>query len=313
MPALNLEELTQSADLVLVGEVTSVKDLYRTVMEVRGHLEEPVTIRQGEMRVDTILKGSTDSSAISFQFIRPDLGYGYEGVSAHIYRVLFLKKVITGYEFASPLYPSVVAVPGFKATAGSSLNQVIEQIEKVLTSDAPSEQKHEAVFDLRNTQNKSVVDALHLALQDKNLDVRLNVAGALLLRNDLSGLPLAEQALLNPPPQVPAYLVQNLWGAIQSGVRDERAIPALARLLAARDVDTRRAVAFALRNTASRTALIPLVSALKDSDFQARYYAVIGLAEITGDSEWRPSQEDFKANEARYLQYWKSWAKTNLI
>ena len=44
-----------------------------------------------------------------------------------------------------------------------------------------------------------------------------------------------------------------------------------------------------------------LRNALGDSDFQVRYDAVVGLAEIIGETAWRPSVRDFRADEINDL------------
>ena len=72
----------------------------------------------------------------------------------------------------------------------------------------------------------------------------------------------------------------------------------------------RQAAAHALRDTRSQRALAALILGLYNSDFEVRYYAVIGLAEITGTPQWRPLESDFKARESEYLTYWKSWGAT---
>jgi hypothetical protein len=36
-----------------------------------------------------------------------------------------------------------------------------------------------------------------------------------------------------------------------------------------------------------------------------RYYTVVGLAQITGESDWRPTMEQFRTNENKYLDHWR--------
>lgn len=76
-----------------------------------------------------------------------------------------------------------------------------------------------------------------------------------------------------------------------------------------KDGQFRRPIAAAIRSTKSQSAIHPLSSLLADADFEIRYTAVIGLAEITGQHEWGPAQDVFQANERRYLDHWKAWAK----
>jgi hypothetical protein len=46
---------------------------------------------------------------------------------------------------------------------------------------------------------------------------------------------------------------------------------------------------------------------LGDSDTKVRYFSVVGLAEITGQLEWRPNPDDFAASSTKYLNHWIAW------
>ena len=56
----------------------------------------------------------------------------------------------------------------------------------------------------------------------------------------------------------------------------------------------------------SQGAIDPLSRALDDPDLKVRFYAVRGLALITGEQEWTPNEMDFRADPQRYLKYWKA-------
>ena len=85
-------------------------------------------------------------------------------------------------------------------------------------------------------------------------------------------------------------------------------MPSLTRLLGAQETETRRAAAAALAHSGSRAALEPLSLALNDADAQVRYNAVVGLADLTGQSDWRPNMDVFQSEEDKYLAHWKDWA-----
>jgi len=77
-------------------------------------------------------------------------------------------------------------------------------------------------------------------------------------------------------------------------------------LLGAPSVYIRRGVAGALRKTESPLALNGLRRALADPDSDVRYYGVLGLAGITdGDTKMVPHVDEFKADERKYLSYWR--------
>jgi len=168
-----------------------------------------------------------------------------------------------------------------------------------------------ALYALSTIRTPHSTTLLRQGLKEKESALRLNAAGFLLLRNDLSGMNLAESSLLHPEGDVPGYILHNVAYAISEGVRDSNAVPSLSRLVRAEDVETRRAAASALRHTGSRSALEPLAQALRDGDFEVRYDAVIGMAEITGQSDWAPNMELFQSREQDFLRPWRESAVAN--
>lgn len=309
IPVLDLDDLTKKADVILSGRVASVRETGKTVLAFQSQ-EVPARIMIGEMRVDKILKGPIGESSLKVRFLLPESPVGYHSVAPLSYRVFFLKRTVNDYEFVSPYYPSVVAVSGVPVQAVPDIERVVEQVAGVLHSSSSSlEQKREAVFVLSRTRNGAATLALRPGLREEDVTLRLSTAAALLERNDTSGLNIAEEALLSPNPNTPQFLLHNLSYAISEGVKDDRAIPTLAKLLHAPSPETRRAAVSALRHTGSRSAISALVEALEDPDIEVRYYGVIGLAEITGQSEWRPNMDEFRSDPKRYLSYWADWAR----
>jgi HEAT repeat protein len=119
---------------------------------------------------------------------------------------------------------------------------------------------------------------------------------------------VAERELLQSSAGTGQYLLVNLSVALE-GVKDPKAIPALSRLLNSRYTQTRRSAAYAIRQTGSNDSIKPLTQALYDSDRDVRYQAVMGLTEITKQYSWGPSIDRYHADEQRYLEYWRKWAK----
>ncbi|PYR78440.1 MAG: hypothetical protein DMF86_05845 [Acidobacteria bacterium] len=165
--------------------------------------------------------------------------------------------------------------------------------------------KRAALYELSTIKEKSTTRLLRRALADSDESVRLTAAALLLAANDIAGLNIAEDALRRDTPEASDAILHNLRYALSEGVKTEAAVPAISRIFKSRDVDTRRAAASALRHIGSDAARPELARALNDADFEVRYYAVIGLAEITGDKTWRPSVDEFRHSEARYVEYWK--------
>ena len=160
----------------------------------------------------------------------------------------------------------------------------------------------EFIPDARSTQ------ALQRASHSSDPTIRLGAVAALLMRNDISGLQLAAETLLHAwggafSPGVTEGLVIGI-----SWVKDPRAVPALETLLERGDDAVRRAAARALANTSSPDGTDALARALYDPDQQVRFWAVLGLADITGQKSWRPSVLTYRDREAEYLSHWRDWA-----
>jgi hypothetical protein len=311
-----LSELADVADVIVIGRVQQVREISSgTEMEVFGQ-QFPAKVMEGEVVIDKAIKGDPNVNKINFHFrmpISPAGGVGYRGIPNERYRLVFLKRAGSDYDFVSPYNPSFPAVRDAPIEGETATDQVVSQLAAVIRAPQVSrEDKLEVIFALQQVNTPVVVAALRSALTAEDKVLQLSIAAALLERNDLSALGIAEAALTHPQSDVPRYIFENLSSAISKGVQDERAIPALSRVLRkAPDAAARRAAAFALRTTESRSAIKPLVGALADGDFEVRYYAVIGLAEITNQSEWRPLMDEFKSNEERYLKHWRDWANAH--
>jgi hypothetical protein len=315
IPTLNIPELISGSDLIIVGRVDSVRQVSSTTMELYGR-ELPARVMVCEIEVSRPLKGRLPGAVAKIRFelpVTPAGGIGYRGIPSGSYRLVFLRASGAYYNFSNPYYPSFPAVPGVEENATTILDQVVAQLAAVIqTADSPEADKLEALFYAQGLNNIALKTALRSGLQSENKSIQLSVATVLLERNDVSALPVAENALVHPKADLPPYLLQNLSSGIARGIRDERAIPGLGRiLLGAPDAYARRGAASALRATGSPLATVSLGQGLKDTDFEVRYLAVIGLAEITGQNEWRPLEEDFREHEQRYLTHWTEWVNSS--
>lgn len=309
VPTLDLDNLTNDATLIVVGRITSVQEAGKTTAQT-GNRSVSAVAMVAELRVDQILKGTQTISPLRFHFTLPDEFIGWRSVTPLSYRIFFLAGNPGELRVANLYYPSVVAVPGTESRGETTIECIIDQLGAVLeSSNTPMEQRREAVFTLNSTRSPAAIRALRRAAEVKDVNLRLSVAAALLEHNDISMLKFAEDALLKPNPTLSPDLVHNLSYAIFEGVKDDRAIPSLTKLLHAGNVEARRAAASALIHTAFTSSIDPLLSALNDPDRDVRYYSAIGLAEITGQSDWRPNMDEFISDEQHFVNHWRDWAK----
>jgi hypothetical protein len=309
VPALDVTELVRNSEVIAVGAVQSVSDQGMTFIDVQGQRTKARSLT-AEMLVDQTLKGTTDRVTVHVRFVAPEVQVGYRTVSPSSYRLVFLKRQREWYEFVSPYYPALLAVPMPTIEGADPAVKVGAAIAAVIESPSTSPtEKRAAIFQLSRLNSSISIGALRRALDQSNEDVRLSAAAALLELNDVSGLPAAEKALLGDQNALNDAIAHNLRHGLSEGLTAEGAIPALARLLTSSDNRTRRAAASGLRRTRSPSALQVLATALDDADWEVRYYAVIGLAEISGENAWRPDVDTFRRSEERYVSYWKERSK----
>jgi hypothetical protein len=310
VPMPDLAALTRDAGAIVVGEVVAVSEKGRTSVNFGGRVAEAREMI-ATLNVYRWVKGRSSQTTLTFEFLIPELfSIGYPEIRASQFGIFFLRKSLKeSYGVLNPYYPFAVASRNAPPTEDGDLDQVIAELENVLiTASSSIEQRTQAIFFLDSVRSDRATEALRRAAKDKDALVRLQGVAALLNRNDISALNIAEDALLHPPSNVSDYLINNLSLALQN-IKDPQAIPVLTRLMQARDVQTRRGAATALRRTRAVSAIDPLLTGLEDGDREVRYQSVIGLAEITGRYEWGPSLEVFPKDEQRYLAYWREWAK----
>jgi PBS lyase HEAT-like repeat len=311
-PAPNLDTLTAQSRLIVMGQITSVKEEGKTSVQMNDHVVAARAM-SAELRVDQVLKGNSETgySTLQFQFVLPDEFVGWRSISPS-YRIFFLAGSPGELKLADAYYPSAVATPGTTAQGTTPIERVIDELRQVLESTkSSSEEKREAIFALGTTASPAAIFALARVGEIKDVTIRLSIAAALLARNDLSTLEFAVDALLKPDPALSPDVLHNLSYAISEGVKDKNAVSSLARLLHASDTEARRAAASALMHVSSSTCIDPLLFALDDPDLEVRYYSVVGLAEITGQTEeWRPNMDDFKSAQEKYIRHWREWSKS---
>lgn len=261
---------------------------------------------------DQVLKGNPGSQRVHFQFSMPDAPSGYRPILQGQYGIFFLKRLANSeLKECDPFYPFLPAVPGGPVSSGSPLDQVAAKLGEVLIHRGSTESEiSSALSALVTIPARSATEMLQHAMETSSGDFQLRIALKLVARNDISGLDVVERALLYPA-ALPNNFLLSLAGSL-AGLKDPRAIPMLERLLGTNDPHIIKGVAIALRQSKSADALEPLSRLLNGSDEQVRYYAVVGLGEITGQDEWTPAFDEFRTHEAKYLSHWREWAASNV-
>lgn len=307
--AIDVAALVESSDLIISGRVTS------TSQQGPTHITLPGGSIPGEsflaiISVDETLKGELENANVPVEFAVPDAPAGIRGIPNGQYGIFFLQKRTSGYGVSDPLYPFLPALPGGRPSLGLPLDRVIKKLGEVVGESASTPTEISSALEaLARIQGKVSTETLRRALESSTGTVKLQVASKLVARNDLNGLEPVETALLRPGPEH-EQLFPVLAGSL-SGLKDPKSIPALKRLLRANNPMITKSVVIALRQSGAKEAIGPLSHLLENSDEQVRYYAVVGLGEITGQDEWTPTFAEFRRNETKYLSYWRDWAASN--
>jgi hypothetical protein len=292
--------------LIVVGQVVSVTRRETTTLELPGG---PVAATRSlaQLRVDRQLKGNVSSKGVSLEFVVPDAPGGFRGVASGQYGMFFLKATPNTFNFSDPIYPSLPAVLNASVGLGSALDRVTIMLGKVLMSSNVAEyDRSEALDVLGDLATPLALKILEEAMKQASGGQRLVIAAKLVARNDLAGLSTVEGALVHRS-ELSTDQAVDLAGSL-GGLKDPRSIPTLTRLVKIDNAAVRRNAAVALRNSGASAALEPLSLLLEDRDIQVRYYAVVGLGEITHQDDWTPAFDEFREHEIHYLSHWRAWA-----
>jgi hypothetical protein len=306
IPSLRIERLTAAADTIAVVEIHNVRIV--TPMAGRG---ARALLYSADARLVRQIKGSCPSQ-FGITYVLGGTS-GFRGLHDGV-EMVFLRKTAEGFSPVDPYYPELPAVmeppqPGLGPNNSQVTSLVIHELTNVLSSARATDNDRLRVLllsyaipqDLRSFKS-ALREGLHLVT---NPDLRARMMAALILRGDADELSVAGGELLahavhGGPREILLYSIAN-------GVVGHRASPSLALLASSEDVDVRRAALQAIWHGADPAGQRVAAAAISDPDQQVRFYAVRALAEITGQSDWGPSDAEFVRNERVYLDHWREW------
>jgi len=306
--SIDVAELTEQADLIVVGQVTSVVRQGETTIDLSGNTITATRFRSG-LKVDQVLKGESGLRNISFDFLLPDEPIGFQIATPGQYGVFFLKALRGLWEFVDPVYPSLPALPNFQLSRGGLLDQITAMLGEVINSPQVSDSDRtralDALAELRTDLARDVVRQVASAASG---ELRLRAAAKLVARNDIVGLEPIATALLHPE-GLSRNMLLDLADSLE-GLKNPEAVPTLTKLVKANNPDINRPAAAALRQSGSSAALKALSYLLRSSDRLTRYYAVVGMGEITHQDKWTPAFDEFQQHEQHYLSHWRNWTNS---
>ena len=310
LPHLRIPELVSQSDVIVVADVSAFEAISAEGIAFNGEVLPGQRYRVQSVVLYRI--SGTCPDRFTVEFVLPFAFTGYQYVRRGT-RMLFLKKSGTAYIPTNPFYPDFPALriePNeMQGKEGTDL--VIAELGAVVASPDTSPQEKLEVL-VRSyaipDDNSSFRNQLIAGVQNAgDPDLRSRIQSTLLSRNDVSQLEDVCNALLAGG--LSAHQKELLLYGIRSRLENEQAAPQLTRLLqSSSDPDIRTASAEALWHTAAASSIPVLTKALDDDNPNVRYYAIRGLASITGQLQWGPGPAEYEENEAKYREHWLQWA-----
>lgn len=305
VPNLDIDQLVNPSDVVAIVEFRGEKSL-----DHRAHISFQNQIIQSrvfsaEYEIAKFIKGSTPKSiTVSYNYPAVFLGYRKPG---HGIRIVFLRELNGRYTFTSPYYPDLPAQ--LNVGSGFSLvypvENVIQQAVGVIASTKTTltEKREILGVDYALPPNKFVTDAFKQGLiSTRDPLTREKILSDLIGFGDITELPDAVQMLLTNT--VSEDGKSWLLYSIGQHVRDSRAISSLQLLYQSKNAAIRVTAMEALWHIDNSKAIELFAQGLIDPSQDVKYYAVRGLADITGKPQWGPSIPEFQEHGSRYVDYW---------
>src|SRR5208282_3756374 len=120
---LDVAALTAGADLIVVGEVTTVVEEGLTTLSLPGG-SASATLFKCSLRVDRVLKGELAAESLSFEFAVPRDLVGLGTVRLGQYGMFFLKTTDRDWEFFDAKHPALPAIWNAARPTGIPLQDV---------------------------------------------------------------------------------------------------------------------------------------------------------------------------------------------
>jgi hypothetical protein len=312
VPPLRISDLVSQSDVVVVADVSEIRPAGLADVDLGG-----ISVSAQRYSARAVARYNLEGTCpdeFSVEFVLPTTSTGYKSVKPGT-RILFLKHSGTMYSPTDPYYPDLPAIRsdpyGFQSNNATEL--VFAELAAVVASvDASPGDKWEVLSQSYSIPdgNKSFLGGLRVGVRNAGEpELRRRIQAELIGRNDVSEFSdvcnaLLTQSVATAPKAVLLY-------EIGQRLKSEKAVPGLTRLLQSPELELRIASAQALWHVASASSIGALTGALNDQSPDVRYYAIRGLADITGELQWGPSIAEYHEHEAKYRQYWMEWASQN--
>jgi hypothetical protein len=296
--------------LIVSGELVAVtKDKSATSVLYNG-ARTVAYINHCTLLVHQVLKGDHANGMMMFDTAVPESFLGWtipvQGTSGLFFLKLTENKEFT---FTDSYHGYIHLAPNIFGGGTTPLERVTNIVGNTLTNSPDRDLGIEAIRYLESSKSSSATTALRAALNNPNIELQLSASSALFRRGDGSGLGIVKRTYLSGPGFGSEGFQEGIGNNMAYYLSDPKYVPELEELLLSPSVYMRRGASGSLRLTKSQAAIRGLLRAIDDSDFEVRYFAARGLAEITDQKKWIANELEFKAAEAEFKNHWRDWAR----
>jgi hypothetical protein len=306
-PVRRIEGLVEDASHILLGTVSSVKEVGEGILTV-SDTEYNVSVQHAVIKISAVLKGPALQTGATTQveFYRPFSGPPWAQLQTGQYGIFFLADDGGPIDLFFPLLPiaqNVLLVENKPSPIETVEQYLLLSMKSGVTSDTLAS-CIEGALDL-NLQKAT--DYLVPLTNESDTKIVGYALWGLLRFQDARAFPAATGFILNPPESARTQALMLIYAV--RDLTDPTLAQAIVPLLFSKDAAYRRQALSALRHMKDPQNISLLAEALSDDDLENRYIAIMGLAETTHmeNAEWASSWPKFQENPEYYVDKWRNW------
>lgn len=311
IPHFTVKKIVDSADLIVIADVTEIRDLGPTTPIHFGIYSSEAREYSADLLVFRTLKGPV-LHELTVSYPLPVELAGYSPLEPGT-RLVFLHRNNGRYDLADAYYsnfPATREPP--EETAGLDASGLVwSNMLAVLASPTASISEKYGILrvDYELPRDEMTIAELRKGVSaTANRELRERLRGELIRVGDMNELPEVVDLLsrgLATENGKKWFLYVIAWE-----VKNPCAVSGLQPLLSSPEDDIREAAVEALWHMGTEAAVPALARMLWDPHEMVRFYAVRGLADIANEYGWGgPSEGEFQEHEQKYLTHWREWAE----
>jgi hypothetical protein len=342
----DLSSAIAQSSVVVVATIAEVREgepcLRQAYGGTRWDKPQPALLQRAVARVEVLVKGEglAAGDTVRFQFLSADARSHFLPPSTLLYKegerwLLFLHRHEGCLEPMNPLGEQDLRIPAEARLEQQTHSLPLHRAEAVLAKLLLGSESHEFVRELLSRlrygtgmvvmpvgnpplhesipwryqhcfASYQLLNAVDNLCHSPDQAIRAEAAAIMCRVGSVEALDRLVAAVRSRSEWLKSECSPRLYLDAIRGVTDVRALPKLHDLLLDPDAAFHAPAAHALRQIGDAASVPYLVKALDDSEFEVRYLAATGLAQIAGDHERYVAADVFRRRGAELIGYWKA-------